>query len=176
MEKYYGSIPRGPEVSPVVVPPAVLNTDRYVSYVDNYAKLPLLMIAYPTVPNYHKDMGALACLAQVLGQGKNSILYQQLVKKQLAMQANSNSSLSELAGEFMVQLIPSPGKTLAFMDSLFRNSLDSFEARGITDEDIAKFKGGMESQQINGLQSVSEKYRSWQHFKHSPVIQIKLPT
>lgn len=157
VEKYYGSIPRGPEVSPVIVPPAVLNTDRYVSYVDNYAKLPLLMIAYPTVPNYHKDMGALACLAQVLGQGKNSILYQQLVKKQLAMQANSNSSLSELAGEFMVQLIPSPGKTLAFMDSLFRNSLDSFEARGITDEDIAKFKGGMESQQINGLQSVSGK-------------------
>ena len=33
-------------------------------------------------------MGALACLAQVIGQGKNSVLYQQLVKKQLALQAN----------------------------------------------------------------------------------------
>lgn len=157
VEKYYGSIPRGPEVNPVVVPPAIINTDRYVSYVDNYAKLPLLMISYPTVPNYHKDMGALACLAQVLGQGKNSMLYQQMIKKQLAVQANSSSSLSELAGEMMIQLVPSPGKSLAFLDSLFRNALDSFEARGITDEDIAKFKGGMESQQINGLQSVSGK-------------------
>ncbi len=156
-EKYFGSIPRGPEVKPVVVPPAVINSDRYVSYVDNYAKLPLLMISYPTVPNYHKDMGALACLAQVLGQGKNSVLYQQMVKKQLALQASSNSSLSELAGEFMIQLVPSPGKSLTFMDSLFRNALDSFEARGITDEDITKFKGGTESQQINGLQSVSGK-------------------
>ncbi|MBK6936564.1 MAG: insulinase family protein [Chitinophagaceae bacterium] len=157
VEKYFGSIPRGPEVNPVVVPPAVINTDRYVSYVDNYAKLPLLMISYPTVPNYHKDMGALACLAQVLGQGKNSVLYQQMVKKQIVLQANSNSSLSELAGEFMIQLVPSPGKSLVYLDSLFRNSLDTFEARGVTDEDIAKFKGGIESQQINGLQSVSGK-------------------
>ena len=43
------------------------------------------------------------------------------------------------------------------MDTLFRNALDSFEARGVTDEDIAKFKGGIEAQQINGLQSVSGK-------------------
>ncbi len=157
VEKYFGVIPRGPEVKPVVVPQVVLATDRYVSYVDNYAKLPLLAIGFPTVPNYHKDMGALACLAQVLGQGKNSVLYQQLVKKQLALQASGSSQLSELAGEMSFQIIPSPGKSLAAADSLFRNALDSFEARGVTDEDIAKFKGGIEAQQINGLQSVSGK-------------------
>ena len=49
VEKYFGVIPRGPEVKPVVVPPAVLATDRYVSYTDNYAKLPLLMVQFPTV-------------------------------------------------------------------------------------------------------------------------------
>src|ERR1700755_2773049 len=42
VEKYFGPIPRGPEVKPVTVPPAVLETDRYTSYTDNYAKLPLL--------------------------------------------------------------------------------------------------------------------------------------
>jgi zinc protease len=157
VEKYFGVIPRGPEVKPVVVPAAVLAGDRYVSYTDNYAKLPLLFIQFPTVPNYHKDMGALACLAQVLGQGKNSVMYQQLVKKQLALQSNTFSQLSELAGEMSFQVIPSPGKTLATMDSLFRNALDSFEARGVTDDDVAKFKGGIEAQQINGLQSVAGK-------------------
>ena len=156
-EKYFGVIPRGPEVNPVVVPPAVLDADRYVSYTDNYAKLPLLMVVYPTVPNYHPDMGALACLAQVIGQGRNSVLFQQLTKKQLALQASGSSQLSELAGEFMFQLVPGPGKSLAQMDSLFRNALDSFEARGVTDDDVAKFKGGIESQLINGLQSVAGK-------------------
>ena len=156
-EKYFGSIPRGPEVNPVVVPAAVLTADRYVSYTDNYARLPLLTITYPTVPNYHKDMAALACLAQVLGQGKNSVMYQQLVKKQLALNASTFSQLSELAGEFNFALTPGPGRSLAMMDSLFRNALDSFEARGVTDEDIAKYKGSIESQVINGLQSVSGK-------------------
>ena len=171
VEKYFGVIPRSPEVKPVVVPPAVLTTDRYVSYVDNYAKLPLLLVVYPTVPNYHKDMGALACLAQVLGQGKNSVLYQQLQKKQLALQSNAFSQLSELAGEFAIQLVPSPGKTLAQLDTLYRQALDSFETRGITDDDIAKFKGGIEAQQINGLQSVSGKVSqlaSFQTFTGNP--------
>jgi zinc protease len=157
VEKYFGVIPRGPEVKPVVVPAAVLTADRYASYTDNYAKLPLLLVVYPTVPNYHKDMGALACLAQVLGQGKNSVLYQQLVKKQLSLQANTFSQLSELSGEMGFQLVPSPGKSLKTLDSLYRNALDSFEARGVTDEDITKFKGGIEAQQINGLQSVAGK-------------------
>jgi len=133
--------------------------------------LPLLLVVYPTVPNYHKDMGALACLAQVLGQGKNSVLYQQMIKKKTALQASTFSSLSELAGEFFVQLIPSPGKSLAALDSIYRNSLDSFEARGVTDDDIAKFKGGIESQLINGLQSVSGKISqlaSFQTFTGNP--------
>src|SRR6476620_2910641 len=83
--KYFGPIPKGPEVKPVIVPPAILDADRYVSYVDNYAKLPLLTMTYPTVPNYHPDMEALPCLSQILGQGNSSILYQTMVKKQLAL-------------------------------------------------------------------------------------------
>jgi zinc protease len=114
-------------------------------------------VVYPTVPLYDKDMGALACLAQVIGQGRNSVLYQQLVKKQLALQSNASSQLSELSGEFFFQFVPMPGKSLHQMDSLFRNALDSFEMRGVTDEDITKFKGGIEAQQINGLQSVAGK-------------------
>jgi zinc protease len=157
VEKYFGSIPRGPEVKPVTVPPVWIDSDRYISYTDNFARLPLLAVVYPTVPNYHPDMGALSCLAQVLGQGRNSVLYQQLVKKQLALNASASNQLSELAGEFSFQFIPLPGKNLRDMDSLFRNALDSFEARGVTDDDIAKFKGGIESQLINGLQSVSGK-------------------
>lgn len=157
VEKYFGPIPRGPEVDKVIVPAAHVESDRYVSYTDNYARLPLLAIVYPTAPNYHPDMAPLACLAQVLGQGKNSILYQQLVKKQLALQAQASSQLSELSGEFYFTILPFGGKSLADMEKLYRASLDSFEKRGVTDEDIARFKGGVEAQYISGLQSVSGK-------------------
>lgn len=157
VEKYFGSIPRGPEVKPMTVDPVTIDKDRYVSYIDNYAKTPQLNIIYPTVPNYHKDMAALQCLAQVLGQGRNSILYQQLVKTRIAQSAFAFSSLSELAGEFQFSITPLGAKSLAEMEKLFRAALDSFEKRGVTDDDLAKYKGGIEASVINGLQSVSGK-------------------
>jgi len=157
VEKYFRSIPSCPAVSPVKTEPVKLESTRYASYVDNYAKLPRLEIVYPTVPNYHKDMPALECLAQILGQGRNSLLYQNLVKKQYALQASTFSSLSELAGEFAFDILPQSGHSLKEMEQIFRATLDSFEKRGVTEEDVAKFKGGFESQMINGLQSVQGK-------------------
>ncbi len=157
VEKYFGSIARGPEVKPVTVPPVQLDKTRYISYTDNYARLPMLNITYPTVKDYHPDMPAIQALGQVLGQGRNSVLFQQFTKKQLALQASTFSYPSELTGEFHVILMPTPGKSLAEMEKLYYAALDSFEARGVTDDDITKFKGGIESSLINGLQSVSGK-------------------
>lgn len=157
VEKYFGDIPRCPAVQPVKVAPVSLQADRYVSYTDNYARLPMLVIDYPTVPEYTKDVPALDCLAEILGQGKNSILYQNLVKKQLALQASASSQGSELAGEFIVRIVPLAGKSLSEMEQLYRSSLDSLEKNGISDNDLQKFKGGIQADFINDLQSVSGK-------------------
>ena len=165
VEKYFGAIPRAPKVEDMPVSVPELNSHRFVSYTDNYARVPRLYKSYPTVPLYHSDMGALACLAQVLGQGNNSILYQELVKPQLALQASAFSSLSELSGEFIFQITPFPGKSLASMYAAVNKAMDAFEKKGVTDEDIAKFKGGLESQLINGLQSVSGKVSQLAQFQ-----------
>ncbi|RYY63973.1 MAG: insulinase family protein, partial [Chitinophagaceae bacterium] len=171
VDKYFGNIPRGPEVSPVKVPAVSVPTDRYVTHVDNYARLPRLYMTQPTVPLYHPDMVALDCLAEILGQGKNSVLYQTMVKKQLALQAAAFQSNSELAGFFRFDVVPAAGKTLADMEALVRAALDSFEVRGVTDADIAKFKGAQKSGMINGLQSVQGKVTqlaSYQTFTGNP--------
>ncbi|HMK03548.1 MAG TPA: pitrilysin family protein [Ferruginibacter sp.] len=156
-EKYFSSIPKGPAVEKTVLPKVHVDADRYVSFTDNYARIPQLTKVYPTVPDYDKDMAALACLAQVLGQGRNSILYQQLVKPKKALSASAFSSLSELAGEFTFRITPYPGKSLADMDALLKEAITSFETRGVTDKDIMKFKGGIEAQYVNQLQSVQGK-------------------
>ena len=165
VEKYFSSIPKGPDVQKPVLPKVVIEKDRYVSYTDNYAQIPVLVIVYPTVPNYHKDMAALDCLAQIFGQGKNSILYQQLEKPKKALKAKAFSNLSELAGVFSFQITPYPGKSLAFMDSVFTATLATFERRGVTDEDIILFKGDIEAQYINSLQSVSGKVSQLAEFQ-----------
>jgi zinc protease len=165
VEKYFDAIPRCPAVQPVKVAPVTLTANRYASYTDNYAKLPLLVIDYPTVPDFTKDAPALDCLAEILGQGKNAILYQNLVKKQLALQASASSQSSELAGEFVIRMVPLAGKSLADMEQLYMASLDSLEKRGVTDEDLQKFKGGIVSGFINNLQSVSGKVSQLAEFQ-----------
>lgn len=174
-EKYFGSIPRSPEAKAVKAEPVILSKDRHVSFIDNYARAPQLRIIYPTVAEYHPDMAALGCLSQVLGGGgagggrgggrgggggggnRNSVFYQFLIKDQKALQASASSQLSELAGEFAISVTPYPGKNLAEMELLVKQALDEFEKRGVTDEDIAKFKSAFESRTINGLASVSGK-------------------
>jgi zinc protease len=157
VEKYFGSIPRGPEVKNMKLPAPVLEGNRYVTLVDNYARIPQLSITFPSVPTYHEDEAALTCLAQIIGQGKNSILYQEIVKNQKALNAIAFNRGSELAGEFSISLTPAPGASLADSKKLIDDAIKTFEIRGVTDEDIEKFIGGFESQYINRLQSVSGK-------------------
>ncbi|MCG2613880.1 insulinase family protein [Terrimonas sp. NA20] len=170
-EKYFGSIPRGPEVVPVKLEPVQLTKDRYASYVDNYARSAQLRLVYPTVRDYDKDEAALSCLAQVLGGGgggggrgggggggnRNSVLYQTLIKPQKALSASASNQASELAGEFAFSVTPYPGKNLAEMEALIKEALTEFEKRGITDEDVERFKTQFEARTINGLASVSGK-------------------
>jgi len=156
-EKYFGNIPSGPKVEKTILDPVSINEDRYASYTDNYAKLPELDVTYPTIPLYHADMAPLECLAQILGQGINSVMYQELVKTKKALRANAYSSTSELAGEFSFTIRPFPGTSLSAVDSMLNDALAAFEKRGITNDDIEKFKGGIEAQYINRLQSVSGK-------------------
>lgn len=157
VEKYFGPIPRGPKVVPVKLPPVQLKNDRYVSYVDNYAKLPMLRITYPTVPDFNPDMAPLACLAQVLSQGRSSVFYHEIEKPQKALQISAFSNLNELAGEFTISITPYTGGNLADMKKLVADALATFEKRGVTNDDIEKFRNGFESRTINGLSSVAGK-------------------
>ncbi len=171
VEKYFGPIPKGPEVKNMKLDAPVLEGDRYVTLVDNYARIPRLTLTYPTVQAYHEDEAALACLAQVLGQGNTSVFYQEITKTQKALNVIAFNFGSELAGEFSITITPAPGGSLADAKKLIDDAIKTFEARGVTDEDIEKFKGGFESQYINRLQSVSGKasqLASYQTFTGNP--------
>jgi zinc protease len=170
-EKYFGSIPRGPEVEEMNLEPVELEEDRYVSYVDNNIRFPALIFTYPTVPRYHKDEPALDFLAQILGTGRSSYFYQKFVKKQKAIQASVFSSTSELAGEFTMLVLPFPGQTLSDFEEEMRQILQEFEQDGVSEEDLEKIKADYEADFINGLATVSGKVSqlaSYQTFAESP--------
>ncbi len=156
VEKYYGPIPAGPEVKPMKVEKVTLSEDRYISYEDNI-RFPLIQFAYPTVGNRHADEAPLDILADIMGGGKSSIFYQNFEKTQLAINANVSHPCMELAGEFQMTVLPFPGKTLAEMESLIRKSIDEFETREISDDDLNRTKAMIENQLIQQMSSVNGK-------------------
>jgi len=157
VEKYFGVIPRGPEVKSMKLRPVQLDADRYVSYVDNNIRFPALLATYPTVPRFHPDEAPLDFLAQILGTGRSSYLFKKFILTQKAIQASVFHPVSELAGEFTMFVLPFPGQTLADFEQEMRTILDEFASEGVSDNDLTKIKASFESSFINGLTSVSGK-------------------
>jgi len=158
VKKYFGSIPRGPEVAVPEKSVIEIAEDRYISMEDN-VHLPLLYMTYPTVSLRHADEAPLDVLSSILGGGKASLLYKNLVKTQFAVQAEVSHPCAELSCTFSLYALPHPasGKSLSDIENVIRDTLVEFEQRGVEDDDLLKAKADMEASFIFGLQSVSGK-------------------
>ncbi|WP_445428340.1 M16 family metallopeptidase [Alishewanella sp. HL-SH05] len=158
VQKYFATIPAGPAVEKMAKAPAVLTADRYISMEDN-VHLPLLSMTFPTVYAGHPDEPALNILGDILGSGNNSLLYQSLVRPQIAVQAGAGHRCQELACTFNLTALPHPasGKNLAELEQLLRQNLQQVAERGVKPEDLARAKARVEARSIFGLQSVAGK-------------------
>ncbi len=158
VNKYFGSIPRGPEVSDPAPMPVTLDKDRYISMEDNVS-LPLIYMAFPTTYGRSDDEAALDVLSSIIGQGRTSLFYKNLDKQGLTVQSGVSHPCSELACQFTMYALPNPAKrkSLADLEKIMRDTFTEFEQRGVEEDDLERVKAGMKSQTIYGLQSVSGK-------------------
>lgn len=157
--KYFGSIPRGPEVKNMPKTPVRLPDNVYANYGDNIV-LPMTYMVYPGVPNYHPDEAALDILSSILGDGNNSWLYQKLVKTEKVFQAVCYNPCFELSGEFTFQLLAYPSfmqEEQTNVEDLLKGVLDEFDRTGVTDEEINRAKAKFESDAIQSLSSIGGK-------------------
>jgi len=155
--KYFGEIPRGPDVENDVKQPAVLDADRYISYVDRNIRFPALFIAFPTVNSDHPDNVALEALNEIITVGRKSFFYKEFVLTQKAIQASGFNFPQELAGLITFLVLPFPGTPLADFEADMRNILTNFSEDDITDEILQIYKSTNEAALINSLASVSGK-------------------
>lgn len=172
--KYFGPIPRGPEVRKQRVDPVLLPDNIYANYGDNIV-LPLTYITYPSVPNYHPDEAALDILSSVLGNGNNSILYKNFVKSEKAIQVFAQNPCAELAGEFTLGALSFPGNDVD-MEALFKQTLEEFNKTGVTDDDMARAKAQFEANYIQSMESINGKAAAlaqWNYLLPNKPMNIK---
>ncbi|MGB5855206.1 MAG: pitrilysin family protein [Oceanisphaera sp.] len=177
VEKYFGSIPTGPEVTSDKPQPATLSASRYQTLVDSRIRMPMLYVSYPTVWLGHKDEAALDVLANVLGGGKSSLLYQELVETGKAVSAGAGHYCAELACTLSVWAYSNPSEdgALAPLKAEVDRIVGELAERGIKKADVDKAVTELRANLILGLDSTKGKARQLalgQVLKDDPLFAI----
>ena len=158
IEKYFGEIPERPMPAREKPPVPALAATRLLVHEDNFARLPQLTLAWPTVPLYHQDSYALEVLASLLTDGKKTPFYKVIVEEQeLAPAVNAGNGTQELAGRFTLLIRAYAGKDLDSVKAGVDSAFARFERDGIPSEELERVKAGYETSFYAGLSSVLGK-------------------
>jgi zinc protease len=154
VEKHFGPIPRGPEVTPVPMQAATIAELKRINMEDRVA-LPRVYTVWPVPPQYTPDEAALDALASILAGGKSSRLYKTLVyERQIAQDVSAFNNSGEIAGQFQIVATAKPGKTLAELEGAINEELERIKQTPPTAEEIERAYNVREASFIYNLQTV----------------------
>lgn len=158
VEKYFGEIRKGGEISPLPKRSGIVRETARFYHEDNYARLPELTMAWPSVEQYHPDSYPLAVLTTYLSEGKKAPLYKVLVEeKKLTGNVDMYNFLSELAGQTQLEVRAFQGVDLDQVAAAIREAFARFEKDGISEKDLDRIKARQETAFYNSLSSVLGK-------------------
>ncbi|MCE0494217.1 insulinase family protein [Vibrio sp. DNF-1] len=158
VKKYFGPIPKGPDVTRIAKEPVSLSHDRYIT-VEDRIKQPMVVIGWPTEYLGAPSEISLDVLARVIGGGSNSLLYQKLVKTQKALDAGSFQKCGELSCRFYLYAMTSslqPGKLKQLKDTML-SVVGQLYKSGIHASRLKEIKGMAQADAVFALESVSGK-------------------
>ena len=158
VEKYFSEIKRGEDITPLQKRPGVVKETVKLYHEDNFANVPELTMAWPTVEDYNPDSYALDVLSSYLSRGKRAPFYKVIVEeRKLAPNVNIFNSTSELAGNLELSVRAYPDKDLDEVAAAVNEAFARFEREGISEKDLSRIKAGQETQFYNSLSSVLGK-------------------
>ncbi|MDN4058098.1 pitrilysin family protein [Massilia sp. YIM B02769] len=158
VEKYFSEIKRGAPMQAMAKRPGVVKQTVKLAHEDNFAKLPELTMAWPTVEDLHPDSYALEVLAEYLSDTKRAPFYQVLVEDdKLAPAVQMGNQTAELAGQFMLKVRAFEGKPLDDVAASVDKAFARFEKEAISERDLNRIKAGLETRFYDSVSSVLGK-------------------
>jgi zinc protease len=155
VEKYFGAIPRqadvtAPDIAQPQLPGVVKETIQ-----DQVAKIPRLDLGWVSVKQFDPDEPAGDVLARILGVGKASRLYQELVqRRQIASEVDADNDTAALGGVFGIQVTVKQGHTTQELAPVIEQILDDVRKNGVTADEVERATRVIVAGKLRGLERI----------------------
>ena len=174
VEKYFGTLKRGP-----VVPPVEAETPRITSerrrVVSARVELPRVYIAWLSPPIFKPGDADADIAASILGAGRSSRLYRTLVyEKQIAQDVSARQESLILGSIFQIQATARPGHTADELEQAIDEELAAMKMEAPAPREVERSRNTMETAIIGGLErlggfgGVADRLNSYNHYLGTP--------
>jgi len=158
IDKYFGPIPRGPDVPKPAVKQPMITSVVHEKVEDKLAQLPRFEFIWNGLKQYDDEEAPGDVLADVLGSGRTSRLYQSMVlKAQVASNVDASDSTESLGGWISIGATARPGHTPEELRTLIQAAIDEVKQNGVTKEEVERAKRKILAGRVRGLERAAAR-------------------
>lgn len=154
VEKYFGSLRRGPSVPKVTVTTPPITAERR-AVVRDRVELPKVYLGWITPPIFKPGDAEADLAAEILGGGKSSRLYKKLVYElQMAQDVSAQQYSLALGSVFTIEATARAGHTADELERAIDAELERFQREGPTAAELERARTTIETRIISGLETL----------------------
>jgi zinc protease len=155
VEKYFGAIPRQPDVVVPNIPQPPLPGVVQETVQDQVAKVPRLDLGWVGVRQYDPDEPAGDVLSYILAGGKASRLYQELVqKRQLSTDVDASNYTLGQGGIFGIKAVVKQGHTTKEIAPVVDQIIEDVKKNGVTADEVDRAKRVILAGMLRGVERI----------------------
>jgi zinc protease len=165
--KYFGSLKRGPAVSPVKVDTPRITAERR-KVVPARVELPKVYMGWITPPFFKPGDADADVTATILGGGRSSRLYKKLVyERQIAQDVTAYQYSLMLGSTFMIEATARPGRTVEELEKAIDEELAALAAQPPDAREVDRARNQFETNTVSALESISglaDRLNTYNHY------------
>jgi zinc protease len=156
IEKYFGPIAAGPPIKRVPVPPIPPPAAERRLAMEANINLPRGQMVWNTVPVFAPGDAELDLVANILGEGHGSRLYQRLVHElKIAQSVSVHHGSRMVEGAFVIDYSAMRGHSLAEIEKVIDEELDKLRAQPPSPEEVERARNQIKTELLRSMEPLS---------------------